>query len=188
MRYDPDICIDVPECVYPPSDDSMLLIKSLDVRRNERILEIGCGSGIVSIHCAKNGCSVTSVDVNPYAVECTLSNASRNNVKLDAKVSDVYSNVDGEFDTIVFNLPYLPVDENGLLEKSWSGGEDGIGPLPELLSGSGEHLSTGGRIVIVVSSLMNQDRLKNLLSEYKVTKKGETPLFFERIEVLEIIP
>ena len=68
MEYDPGIGISEDPEVYPPSDDSILLIESLDVRPGERVLEVGCGSGVVSIHCALNGCDVTSGDINPRAV------------------------------------------------------------------------------------------------------------------------
>jgi release factor glutamine methyltransferase len=186
MEYNPDIDIKVTDEVYPPSEDSILLIESLDVREGEKVLEIGPGSGVVSIHCAKNGCKVTSADINPYAVECTRNNAKANNVDITVVESDLYENVEGRFDTIIFNLPYLPVDDDGELAKAWSGGEDGIGPLPGLLNGSAEHLTPGGRIVIVVSSLMDEKRLNSLLSPYDVKVLGELPLFFERLRVLEI--
>ena len=90
--------------------------------------------------------------------------------------------------TRVFNLPYLPVDDEGMLAKAWSGGKDGMGPLPELLAQSPDHLSDGGRIVVVVSSLMDQAALSELLKGYKVKEKGRLPLFFEKLSVLEIIP
>ena len=122
MIYDPDIAIETDEDVYPPSEDSILLIESLDVRPGERVLEIGCGSGVVSIHCAKNSCVVTAGDINPKAVELARRNAERNGAEMDVIETDVYSNIEGVFDTIVFNLPYLPVDEEGLLAKAWSGG------------------------------------------------------------------
>jgi len=186
MEYDPDILISEDPEVYPPSEDSILFIESLDVRDGERILEIGCGSGVVSIHCAKNGCVVTSGDINPRAVELTRKNASDNDVGIDVVETDVYSNVEGRFDTILFNLPYLPVDEEGLLAKSWSGGPDGLGPLPELLQGAPEHLNDGGRVVVVISSLMDNDALWDLLDGYTVEKKGELKLFFEKLAVLEI--
>ncbi len=71
MDYDPEIRILSDPDVYPPSDDSILFIQSLNVKNGERVLEIGCGSGVVSIHCAKNGCIVTSGDINPKAVKLT---------------------------------------------------------------------------------------------------------------------
>lgn len=186
MEYDPSIDIAEDPEVYPPSDDSILLIESLDVVPREKVLEIGCGSGVVSIHCAKNGCYVTAVDVNPRAVELARRNAEANGTDIRVLESDVYGNVDGVFDTIVFNLPYLPVDEEGLLAKAWSGGPDGLGPLPRLLEGAPDHLVPDGRIVVVVSSLTEPRALEEALEGYEVRTIGEQRLFFERLSVLEI--
>lgn len=186
MQYDLEIHIGSDPDVYPPSDDSILLIESLDVRPGERVLEVGCGSGVVSIHCASNGCTVTAGDINPKAVELTKRNAADNGVTVDVVETDVYSAVDGRFDTIIFNLPYLPVDEEGLLAKAWSGGPDGLGPLPELLRGAPDHLLPGGRVVIVVSSLTEPRALEDALEGYDVESIGEERFFFEKLSVLEI--
>lgn len=188
MDYDPEIRILSDPDVYPPSDDSILFIQSLNVKNGERVLEIGCGSGVVSIHCAKNGCIVTSGDINPKAVELTRRNAAENGVDITVVETDVYSNIEGRFDTVLFNLPYLPVDEDGLLARSWSGGPDGLGPLPDLLSGSPDHLNPNGRIVVVISSLMDTQALWDLLDDYDVENIGELKLFFEKLAVLEIRP
>ena len=186
MIYDPGIDIAEDPDVYPPSDDSILLVESLDVRPGEMVLEVGCGSGVVSIHCAVNGCDVAAVDVNPKAVALARRNAEANGVSFPISESDVYENVDGRFDTIVFNLPYLPVDEEGLLAKAWSGGPDGLGPLPRLLKGAPEHLNPDGRVVVVVSSLIEPQALHEVLIGYDVDVLGELKLFFERLSVLEI--
>lgn len=186
MEYNPSIDIAEDPEVYPPSDDSILLIESLDVIPREKVLEVGCGSGVVSIHCAKNGCYVTAVDVNPRAVELARRNSVANGTDIRVLESDVYGNVDGVFDTIVFNLPYLPVDEEGLLAKAWSGGPDGLGPLPRLLEGAPDHLVPGGRVVVVVSSLTEPRALEEALEGYEVRTIGEQRLFFERLSVLEI--
>ena len=180
MEYDPGIDIAEDPEVYPPSDDSILLIESLDVREGERVLEVGCGSGVVSIHCARNGCDVTAVDINPRAVELARRNAAANGVDIPVSESDVYGNVDGRFDTIVFNLPYLPVDEEGLLAKAWSGGPE------RLLEGAPGHLNPDGRVVVVVSSLTEPRALEDALDGYEVRTLGEERLFFERLSVLEI--
>lgn len=172
--------------VYPPSEDSILLAESLDIRKGEKVLEIGPGSGIVSIQCALNGAEVVCGDINPKAVALTRRNAEANGVSVKAMESDVYSAIEGRFDTIVFNLPYLPVEDEGELAKAWSGGKDGLGPLPRLLEGAPEHLLPGGRIVVVVSSLMDGERLKEVLGDRPVKVLGELPLFFEKLQVLEI--
>ena len=186
MEYRPDIRIQEDPDVYPPSDDSILLIESLDVKQGEKVLEVGCGSGIVSIHCALNGCAVTSGDINPKAVELTRRNFEANRLSSDVVETDVYSAIEGRFDTIVFNLPYLPVDEEGLLAKAWSGGPDGLGPLPKLLEGAPEHLNEGGRVVVVVSSLMDGAALHELLDQYDYRVIGESRMFFEKLSVVEI--
>ena len=174
--------------VYPPSEDSILLTESLDIRIGEKVLEIGTGSGIVSIQCALNGADVVCGDINPRAVALARRNAAANGVDIDVRETDVYSNIEGRFDTIVFNLPYLPVEDEGELAKAWSGGPDGLGPLPRLLEGAPEHLLPDGRVVVVVSSLMDRAGLDKTLEGYEVKVLGELPLFFERLEVLEIKP
>lgn len=184
MRYDPTIIIEDCPHVYSVDQDSVLLIESLKIRNGEKVLEVGCGSGVVSIHCALEGAVVTAVDINPYAVECTSRNANLNNTSITVLLSDVYSTVDGIFDLILFNLPYLPVEEEGWLEKSWSGGESGVEPLKKLLDGAHAHLSQDGSVIVITSSLMNQNALNTILSDYEYEKIGSLKLFFEELFVV----
>jgi release factor glutamine methyltransferase len=186
MLYDPRILIEERDDVYSPGDDSILLIESLDIRDGERVLEVGCGSGVVAIHCAKNGAAVAAVDINPEAVALTRKNAAANGAFMDIRLSDLYEDIDSHYDTIVFNLPYLPCTDDGLLEKAWSGGDGGVGPLQKLLNNVEDRLLPRGRFVVVVSSAMDQDRLNKVLSEYDVTVLGEKKIFFEMLKVLEI--
>jgi len=188
MFFDPEISIKVFPGVYEPDEDSILLIESLGVNPGDNVLEIGCGSGIVAIHCAKAGANVTAVDINPMAVENTIVNAEDNGVELIVRVSDVYENVHGAFDLIVFNLPYIPVEEEGAAEAAWSGGEDGLEPLRKLLDGVDGHLTADGRLVVVTCSLMAHGKMEEMLESYEVRKLGSKPLFFERLDVLEIRP
>jgi release factor glutamine methyltransferase len=186
VLYDPAIRIEEQEDVYSPGDDSILLIESLDIDHGEKVLEIGCGSGVVAIHCAKNGAEVTAVDINQSAVDLTRKNAAANGAYMDIRLSDLYEDIDSYYDTIVFNLPYLPVNDDGELAKAWSGGDSGMGPLPKLLNDVKDRLLPRGRFVIVVSSLMDQARLKKVLSAYDVKVLGEKKLFFETLKVLQI--
>ncbi|MBR2254942.1 MAG: hypothetical protein IJ856_03880 [Candidatus Methanomethylophilaceae archaeon] len=72
------------------------------------------------------------------------------------------------------------------MEKSWCGGPDGLGRFPLLLEGASGHLEKGGRIVVVVSSLMDGDALDRVLEPYPVKKIGSLHMFFEELSVLEI--
>ena len=186
MKYVPELIVEKDDDVYPPSDDSLLLISSFDVRFGEEILEIGCGSGIVSMHCVLNGGTVACGDINMKAVELTKKNMALNSLHATVFETDIYSNVSGRFDTIIFNLPYLPVKEEGDLALAWSGGEDGLGPLPDLISGARGHLLPGGRLIVVASSLMDQDALRSVLKGLEVKVLSELLLFFEKLSVLEI--
>ncbi len=184
MEYDSSLPVEDCPQVYRVDDDSILLVRSLDVREGERVLELGCGTGVLSIHCAKEGAEVTAVDVNPHAVECARRNAARCGLPVEVMHSNLYDKVEGRFDLIAFNLPYLPVEEEGELEKAWSGGSSGVEPLERMLAGAEDYLAPGGRMAVVVSSLMNQEALDSLLSGWEVEVKGRLPLFFEELRVL----
>lgn len=71
------------------------------------VLDVGCGSGILSIAAAKLGArSVTAVDIERSALECTLRNASINGVqdRIRVRLSDLASAVEGSYDIIISNL------------------------------------------------------------------------------------
>ncbi len=116
MKHDPTLQIEECERVYQVREDSLLLLDCLDVGRNERMLEMGSATGIISVHCAKAGAIVTAADVNPYAVSCTRNNAERNGLEIDVLHSDLFLDVPGRFDVMVINPPYLPVEEKGDVE------------------------------------------------------------------------
>ncbi|HIA25640.1 MAG TPA: hypothetical protein EYN78_07780, partial [Candidatus Poseidoniales archaeon] len=68
----------VPATVYPPREDTGLLfscLSKLGKGDGRKLLEIGCGSGAVSIALAKFGWEVTTCDVNPLAIAATTGNA-----------------------------------------------------------------------------------------------------------------
>ena len=81
----------------------------------ERILDMGCGSGILSLACAKlwNKCQVTAVDIDDEATIVTNQNATDNHVseKIHASTDIGYKNVKGSYDIILSNILARPLVE-----------------------------------------------------------------------------
>ena len=92
---------------------------------NSRILDIGCGTGCISVALAKNldECSIVAIDKDSDAVAQTKSNAELNEVsdRVSSLVVDLYSGsfsreTNAPFDVVVSNPPYLRADELPTLE------------------------------------------------------------------------
>jgi len=178
--------------VYEPAADTELLVKSIRLREGERVLEIGTGTGVVAIHCAKHGCRVTATDVVTEALELARENANQNTVEVDLREGDMFDPVQGRFDVIIFNPPYLPTAPEDLtdspLDKALDGGPDGTLVTIRFLEQLREYLADEGRAYIVVSSLQEGNRLDDTLhrQQFVARKRGSEKFAFETISVLEI--
>jgi len=108
----------VPKTVYPPREDSILLAKSLIKigKIGKKAVEIGCGSGAISIVLSKLGYGVKCCDINPISVATARGNMEKNDI---TGVEVIESGLDDglEFpektDLIVWNLPYLESNDYG---------------------------------------------------------------------------
>jgi len=184
VKLDTSIEIEIGPEVYNPSDDSYLLLKVVDVSPEERFLEMGPGTGLLSIHAAKLGAKVTAADVNPHAVECTKRNAAKNSVRIDTFKSDLFEKVQGNYDVIVFNPPYLPgaATSTSWIERAWSGGDEGSETAVQFLNDAWKHLSPGGRIFMILSSVGGlMSVLKSARERYDSEMLEEQHMFFESI-------
>lgn len=184
MRLDTSIDINESPEVYIPSDDSYLLLKSIEVMPGKTFLEIGCGTGLIALHAAKNGAVVTATDINPHAVECARRNAAKNDLRIVVVQSDLFEKVDGNFDVISFNPPYLPDEDRSTswLESSWSGGGEGSEVTVRFLRDAWRHLSPGGEIYVILSSLGGlMTVLKSAKERYEAEMLEEKHMFFESV-------
>ena len=89
--------------VYVPAEDSFLLLR--EAKCHGRVLEIGTGSGLLAIYFAKNGKQVDAVDISRDALDCASGNCILNGVSINLALSDLFQNVKGKYDTIIFNPP-----------------------------------------------------------------------------------
>jgi release factor glutamine methyltransferase len=150
--------------VYVPAEDSELLAGSLG-EPTGAVLDVGTGTGIQALTAAKTARSVLGVDANPAAVELAALNAKANGIdNASFKVSDLFSEVEGKFDLIIFNAPYLDVQEEGELERAWSGGCLGAEVINRFIDGAATHLAAGGRVLILVSAVNRLDEVLGRLS------------------------
>ncbi|MEM0073810.1 MAG: methyltransferase [Thermoplasmatales archaeon] len=106
------------EGVYDPDDDSYLLANIKEIRG--RVLELGCGSGIVGLSYASRGANVVMTDISKKAIMCAKENARRNSINVELLLSDLFDAIKGRFDFCLFNPPYLPSGEPD--DASWTGG------------------------------------------------------------------
>lgn len=191
MKVDPQIDITTLPEVYEPSEDSYLLLKAVEISPGESMLELGCGTGIVALHAAKLGAVVTAADVSPKAVDCTRRNAARNGLKVNTVMSDLFSNIQGTFDVIAFNPPYLPKEgrTTSWIEKSWEGGDEGSEMSVRFLEEAWRHLNPGGRVYLVLSSLGGlMTVLKAAKERYDSELLAEEKMFFESVHVYRLKP
>jgi release factor glutamine methyltransferase len=169
------------DLVYVPAEDSELLAENMGEPRG-RVLDVGCGCGIQSLVAAKTAECVLGVDVNPDAVELSRRNASANRVEnAEFLLSDMFANVKGRFDLVLFNPPYLPVEEDGMLEKAWAGGRDGVREINRFIDGVSDRLLPGGRALLLVSDANRPDEVLRRFasSGFDARVIAKKRLFFE---------
>ena len=179
--------IETDDLVYMPSDDTFLLAENLEIKEGQSVLEIGTGSGLVSMYASLLSDDVTATDINYNALE--LAEKNFNNIKLE--FGDMFEPVkDKKFDVILFNTPYLPTDSDDIinddLNYAFDGGLDGRKVIDRFINEVSNHLNDKGIVQMIQSSLSNNERTldmfdaKGFIAEIA---KSES-FFFEEIVLI----
>jgi len=181
-----EITRDAPPPIYVPSDDSLLMIDAIagPPLRGKKVLDVGTGSGILGLYCAMQGANVTASDIDEDAVTEAGKNAERLGVQLKLIISDLFSNVPGRFDLILFNPPYLPSER--VEDRSVDGGSGGTVLAERFLHGLGDHLEKHAYALLLLSSLNDSSSLKLRHRAFEFSTVAKRPLFFEELEVLRV--
>lgn len=131
------------------------ILEFLNKQRLEKqsFLEVGCGSGVISILAAQKGADVTAIDINKKAVANTIENAVRNAVNVQVTTSDLFDKVPStRFDWIVINPPYYPAEAKTEEEYAWNCGLNHQ-YFEKLFSGLGYFVTLESKILIVLSDV-----------------------------------
>lgn len=92
--------------------------------KNKSFLELGAGSGLISVVAAKRGAIVTASDISKKAMENSSMNAQLNNVSIKQIHSDLFENIPHrQFDFIVINPPYYKGKITKESDHAWYAGE-----------------------------------------------------------------
>ena len=174
----------LPNQVYSPREDSFLIIDVLSSLplQNMEVLDLGTGSGILGLFCAQNGACVTVTDVDDRILENVLAAASKLGLGIKAAKSDMFSNVVGRFDIVLFNPPYLPSGE--IKDSTTDAGIDGRRLIDRFFDGLTDHLREDGFALILVSTLNDPKSIIEQHSNFSINTVFRRPLFFEELQVL----
>ncbi|MEO8174822.1 MAG: methyltransferase [Sediminibacterium sp.] len=94
--------------------------------QDKKFLELGAGSGLISISAAKAGAMVTATDINQLAIEYLRHNIGLNGVDSKLIVSDLFSKIPEQvFDIVAINPPYYFETPAGIAQYAWHCGKNG---------------------------------------------------------------
>jgi release factor glutamine methyltransferase len=134
-----------------------------EVKPDERVLDMGTGSGVNAILAATRGAEVVAVDINPHAVEAARANAERNGVadRVTIDRSDLFAEVEGRFDLVVFDPPFRWMKPRDWAEASIT--DEDYRSLTAFFARVREHLTEDGRILVFFGTTADIGYLEQLI-------------------------
>jgi release factor glutamine methyltransferase len=157
----------IPPTVHPINPMSDLLGNAVlqQVRESDRVLDMGTGCGVNAILAASKSNEVVAVDINPGAVKIAQQNAKANAVeqKIDFRISDVFSTIEGKFDLIIFDPPFRWLKPRDEYEISTT--DENYKTLRTFFTEAADHLSSNGRMLICFGSSGDIDYLYQLMEK-----------------------
>jgi release factor glutamine methyltransferase len=146
--------LEIPPEVFHPGFffSTKLLMQQLErfSLNGKAILELGAGSGLISMHAAEKGATVTATDINRIAVEQLKANAEKNGVPLKVIHSDLFKEIAVEqFDYIFINPPYYKKDPVKDLDWAWCCGTNGE-YFQQLFAGIGDYMHAKSEVLMVL--------------------------------------
>ncbi len=170
--------------VYAPAEDTRLLLDAVlaePLPPHARVCDLGTGSGFLALGLAAAGApDVTAVDIGRRAVLGARLNAALRGLPVRAHRSDLLAGVDGDFDLIVANPPYVPAftsTPRHSRARAWDAGRDGRSILDRICADAPARLKPGGSLWIVHSGVCGAERTIDMLTGYglaaEIVEKAE---------------
>ena len=173
--------INVNDKVLIPRFETELLVeksvgyikKLFDNYRKISVIDIGTGSGCIAISIAKLlDCDVSAVDISNDAIEVAMDNARFNNVDIKFFNSDLFNEVEGIYDVIISNPPYIRYDEDIMdivrdnePNIALYASDNGLYYYKEILGNCSKYLKEKFLICFEIGSMQGND-IKNIALKY----------------------
>ena len=187
-----DFIINTDDNVYVPAEDSYLLADNLEIKEGQSVLEIGTGSGIVAMYASRLTDRITVTDINFDACILAEKNFNDNNIEnIEILFGNLFEPVKNrKFDVILFNTPYLPTEEDDVIDDTinyaFDGGLNGRKVIDLFLDEVKNHLNDGGIVQMIQSSLSGNQETLDRLDEmgFIAEIKASEHFFFEDITLI----
>ncbi len=134
-----------------------------------KILDIGTGSGCIAITLKKHltNALVSACDISPEALKVASKNAQKNNTDVTFIQSDIFSNINDQYDIIISNPPYIKYDEeimdivkNNEPHLALYAKNNGLYFYQEILSNARNYLSDKNIIIFEIGETQADDITK----------------------------
>lgn len=171
---------------------SEFMARNLMVAPGDAVLDIRTGVGVQAIIAAERARKVVATDINAKAILCAKRNIHLNGLeeKVEVREGDLFEPIPHEqFDLIIWNAPYLPLNPRSLLEASWCSGRD-HGLIERFLNEARNHLTSRGKIQILFSSIGDLSWLINKAeaSSYETSIIASMTAGWEHLVILSLTP
>ena len=143
----------------PRPETETLIAAALETPFN-RMIDLGTGTGCIGVTLLveRPGAGGTLTDLSPDALAVARQNAARHGVAPALALSDWWRGIEGTFDLVVSNPPYIAADEmEGLSREvlneprlALTPGGDGLGAYRAIAAGLPAHLAPGGRVLLEI--------------------------------------
>ena len=147
--------------VFSPRIDIEIFVQAIQgiIRKDSKILELGTGTGAISIALAKNykDISILATDINKFAIKIAKKNSEINKVDkiIDFKESNWFSNIkDNKYDFIITNPPYIPKENSSIFSKlsdpkdSLYSNKNGLADIYTIIKNSLNYLNNNSYLLI----------------------------------------
>lgn len=171
------------------------VLEKLKGKSSGRVIDVGTGSGAVAITLKKHlpELEVLGSDVSEEILDVARKNAARHDAKVRWIRSDLLGNVEGKFEAIVANIPYIPSKDIQSLHvgvrdfephRALDGGPDGLHLIRRLADEARGHLKSDGLLILEISAGKDPEVRKLLqTAEYAVESVWDDPQGIPRVVV-----